>query len=857
MEAFVEPNEDFHDELLHLRQALSKQQSALETAQATREAWQDQATELMHLLKAAEARAAQLEKRLLGGSSSRASEALEALRESGHTGAAALVVVLARLCGGPRLAFLAIDANNSGAVSTYEFDSALRMRLGLDYEAITGLKLRSLFKEFDTRHCGLVYGVDMVSAFAEIWRSYGIPEEIARDPLLNPDLGAVHDDVLREQQRWLMEAFRLPRSSPRRARSSSPESSRTPRGLSPSPTSTRGTPRGGSSGVNPPDVIIRDEWQRGYHTVGIPLSPRSLARAHAAPAAPAPVVTLPGVSARSHAESRTARRAKPKSLAALANAKQQMRELSPNGAGPPQSRISEDHLEPDFRRTGALSPSPNRAGAMVDSQQAQQAARQKLPSRLGEHEPERTKPVPPPSPNRAGAMVDSQQAVARQQKMQSRQIAQSLNAAQHRDHPESPHRAAAAAGLPPQTSRSRISKETMLQAGPKHTDVSVGQDADSEQASRRSRDEVEEVKSRLSTGSRGGAGAMADSEQAASRQQSLRRSRDEVEQVQSRVSTGSTASTTDRLTSATAPSGGPAGAEEAASAASRPLRRSREEVQVESLNTAGAMTEILPGHTRSKAKEDARERRSSAVSEIPPEDLELFDSRREPERRSDRPAPRVEPGGSGPMPSPEVMAKAANARSLLFVSPEGSVSSTLGVSKTRKVKSLSMEELARRDSSPPSFLCGRSFGRSEEVLLPLRPKDRHTPQNSPRHSPSPTSDRALQALMRGEEPQLLWAASPDLKPKRSSQFSFGGGHDEDQDRSTTSKSPGKSGTDRSSRPRALTASNSRSPSSRSPRSAVSPRSMGRSASPYSNRAIYVADTPWSHPPQSVPTKAWR
>eukprot|EP00913_Durusdinium_trenchii_P010825 g10154.t1 len=174
----------------------------------------------------------------------------------------------------------------------------------------------------------------------------------------------------------------------------------------------------------------------------------------------------------------------------------------------------------------------------------------------------------------------------------------------------------------------------MLQAGPKHTDVSVGQDADSEQASRRSRDEVEEVKSRLSTGSRGGAGAMADSEQAASRQQ---------------VSTGSTASTTDRLTSATAPSGGPAGAEEAASAASRPLRiggksrsrdeaeqveprlstgRSREEVQVESLNTAGAMTEILPGHTRSKAKEDARERRSSAVSEIPPEDLELFDSRR-------------------------------------------------------------------------------------------------------------------------------------------------------------------------------------------------------------------------------------
>eukprot|EP00913_Durusdinium_trenchii_P010822 g10151.t1 len=235
------------------------QQSALETAQATREAWQDQATELMHLLKAAEARAAQLEKRLLGGSSSRASEALEALRESGHTGAAALVVVLARLCGGPRLAFLAIDANNSGAVSTYEFDSALRMRLGLDYEAITGLKLRSQQTGGSLwEHRAKTANRDVPNVFrskwvaqnvrAQIWRSYGIPEEIARDPLLNPDLGAVHDDVLREQQRWLIEAFRLPRSSPRRARSSSPD-----------------------SGVNPPDVIIRDEWQRGYHTVGIPL----------------------------------------------------------------------------------------------------------------------------------------------------------------------------------------------------------------------------------------------------------------------------------------------------------------------------------------------------------------------------------------------------------------------------------------------------------------------------------------------------------------------------------------------------------------------------------------------------------
>ncbi|CAE7236527.1 unnamed protein product, partial [Symbiodinium sp. KB8] len=163
----------------------------------------------------------------------------------------------------------AIDANNSGAVSTYEFDSALRLRLGLDYEAITGLKLRSLFKEFDTRHCGLVYGVDMVSAFAHVWRRYGIPEEVARDPLLNPDMeGPAHDEVLREQQRWLRETRRpaSPRSARSRQRSSSPQAE---------PTELR-TPRSDilnqKASVSP---RIRDEWDRGYRTVGIPASPRS------------------------------------------------------------------------------------------------------------------------------------------------------------------------------------------------------------------------------------------------------------------------------------------------------------------------------------------------------------------------------------------------------------------------------------------------------------------------------------------------------------------------------------------------------------------------------------------------------
>ncbi|CAL1155067.1 unnamed protein product, partial [Cladocopium goreaui] len=191
---------------------------------------------------------------------------------------------------------------------------------------------------------------------------------------------------------------------------------------------------------------------------------------------------------------------------------------------------------------------------------------------------------------------------------------------------------------------------------------------------------------------------------------------------------------------------------------------------------------------------------------------------------------RSEPGGAGQIPTPEVMSKAARARSLLYVAPKtqgtapaataemsGSLSSTLGVSKkpsrsqpqsqnVQKVQSgkkspnptpattLTEEELARRDSAPPSFLCGRSFGRSDGVLLPLRSKERHV--HSLENSPSPTSERGLQDLTRGEQPQLLWerSLSPDARANRSSH-----------------------GTP--------------SPMGRS----------GRSTSPYSNRAIYAAD----------------
>ncbi|CAE7372902.1 ku80, partial [Symbiodinium natans] len=377
----VVPVDDGQAQLAEVVEELERQRASLEAAEAARDSLQDEASDLLLLLHAAESRSAELEKKLTASAPSRAALALEALRESGLTGAAALVVVLARLCGGPRLAFLAIDANNSGAVSTYEFDSALRFRLGLDYEAITGLKLRSLFKEFDTRHCGLVYGVDMVSAFAQVWRRYGIPEEVARDPLLNPDLeGPAHDEVLREQQRWLRETRRpaSPRSARSRQRSSSPQGS---------PTELR-TPRSDilhqKASVSP---RIRDEWDRGYRTVGIPVSPRS-------PRA----LELPGVSARSR---------RPDTVPPL-----QMG--ASTASRPERSPVRANPRQASSAATAPLSRPANTAGVMADGSLAASkqsrtlmssaggAARVRSTSSSGHSEPQVSKR----SPNRAGAMPE-------------------------------------------------------------------------------------------------------------------------------------------------------------------------------------------------------------------------------------------------------------------------------------------------------------------------------------------------------------------------------------------------------------------------------------------------------------------
>merc|ERR1719220_2332165 len=82
-------------------------------------------------------------------------QALNVLQVADLRGAAALVLVLAQLCGGPRQAFLALDTNHSGKISMSEFDSNLRLNFCLDYEAFTGMKLRTLFKDIDRERHGI------------------------------------------------------------------------------------------------------------------------------------------------------------------------------------------------------------------------------------------------------------------------------------------------------------------------------------------------------------------------------------------------------------------------------------------------------------------------------------------------------------------------------------------------------------------------------------------------------------------------------------------------------------------------------------------------------------------------------
>mmetsp|Transcript_8567 Transcript_8567/g.19078 ORF Transcript_8567/g.19078 Transcript_8567/m.19078 type:complete len:151 (+) Transcript_8567:2-454(+) len=54
-----------------------------------------------------------------------------------------------------------------------EFDSGLRLRLFIDYEALTGLKLRPIFKQIDSRKKGFVVLEDFETCLPQVWQKYG------------------------------------------------------------------------------------------------------------------------------------------------------------------------------------------------------------------------------------------------------------------------------------------------------------------------------------------------------------------------------------------------------------------------------------------------------------------------------------------------------------------------------------------------------------------------------------------------------------------------------------------------------------------------------------------------------------
>merc|ERR1712039_588776 len=109
----------------------------------------------------------------MGGLHASIEQALRVLQVADLQGAAALVLVLAQLCGGPRQAFVALDTNHNGKISMSEFDSNLRLDFCLDYEAFTGMKLRTLFKEIDTERRGVITQQDFAECHPEIWDKYG------------------------------------------------------------------------------------------------------------------------------------------------------------------------------------------------------------------------------------------------------------------------------------------------------------------------------------------------------------------------------------------------------------------------------------------------------------------------------------------------------------------------------------------------------------------------------------------------------------------------------------------------------------------------------------------------------------
>lgn len=164
--------DDMLPELEEERGAVRRLETACEELRRAATPLQEQHDHLLWLRGAAEARLRELERRMAGLRPS-VSAALRELAAGGLQGVQALVFVLAKLCGSSHVAFLLLDINCSGRVSMCEFDSGLRIRLSVDYEEVAQMKLRPLFKIFDTRHRGIITEEDIAACCPEIWHEYG------------------------------------------------------------------------------------------------------------------------------------------------------------------------------------------------------------------------------------------------------------------------------------------------------------------------------------------------------------------------------------------------------------------------------------------------------------------------------------------------------------------------------------------------------------------------------------------------------------------------------------------------------------------------------------------------------------
>eukprot|EP00927_Polykrikos_kofoidii_P068302 TRINITY_DN63664_c0_g1_i1.p1 TRINITY_DN63664_c0_g1~~TRINITY_DN63664_c0_g1_i1.p1 ORF type:complete len:522 (-),score=92.86 TRINITY_DN63664_c0_g1_i1:236-1801(-) len=175
MSRFVEPRGDALRDMQDAVEDVERRQAACRELEVSTEPMEALINRLRGLRSAAEVKAVQLGRLLSPLITSRTSVqgAVAEVKKTRLKGAGALVMVLAQLCGSPRIAFLALDGNRNGRISMCEFDNGLRLRLSLDYEAITRMRLTALFREFDQHKRGILQEQDFANCCPLTWQEYG------------------------------------------------------------------------------------------------------------------------------------------------------------------------------------------------------------------------------------------------------------------------------------------------------------------------------------------------------------------------------------------------------------------------------------------------------------------------------------------------------------------------------------------------------------------------------------------------------------------------------------------------------------------------------------------------------------